>query len=77
MPPGAPKQNPTSGAIAAHRSHLVIAGDTLASLAYAEYGDATLWRPLAAFNGIDDPLRIPEGTSVLLPPAEDLPMRRS
>ena len=72
MPPGAPKQNPTSGAIAAHRAHLVIAGDSLASLAYAEYGDAAMWRPLAAFNRIDDPCRVAEGTTVLLPPAEQL-----
>ena len=36
----------------------VVAGDTLASIAYAEYGDPTMWRPLAAFNGIDDPLRL-------------------
>jgi hypothetical protein len=72
MPPGSPKQNPTSGTIAVHRSHLVIAGDSLASLAYDEYGDPTMWRPLAAFNGIDDPLRIPEGSAVLLPPPEEL-----
>jgi hypothetical protein len=72
MPPGSPKQNPTSGTIVVHRSHLVIAGDTLASLAYAEYGDPTMWRPLAAFNGIDDPLRVPEGAAILLPPAEEL-----
>ena len=39
----------------------MIVGDTLASVAYAEYGDPTLWRPLAAFNGIDDPLRVPTG----------------
>jgi hypothetical protein len=72
MPPGTPKQNPTSGAIAAHRGHTVIAGDSLASLAYGEYGDATMWRALAAFNGIDDPLRIREGTALLLPPPEEL-----
>jgi hypothetical protein len=77
MPPGEPKQNPTSGAIAAHRAHLMIAGDTLASLAYAEYGDATMWRPLAEFNGIDDPLRVPEGTAMLLPPPEHLLTSRS
>ena len=77
MPPGTPKQNPTSGTMIVHRSHLVVAGDSLASLAYAEYGDATMWRPLAAFNGIDDPLRVPDGTVVLLPPAEDLLGERS
>jgi hypothetical protein len=72
MPPATQKQNPTSGSIAAHRAHVVIAGDSLASLAYDEYGDATMWRALAIFNGIDDPLRVPDGTSVLLPAPEDL-----
>ena len=33
-------QNPTSGGLAAHRTHTVVAGDSLASIAYAEYGDA-------------------------------------
>ena len=54
------------------RVHTVVAGDTLASLAYREYGDPTLWRPLAAFNGIDDPLRLPPGATLLLPAVEDL-----
>jgi nucleoid-associated protein YgaU len=39
----------------------VVAGDSLASIAYREYGDPTMWRPLAAFNGIDDPLRAAAG----------------
>jgi nucleoid-associated protein YgaU len=72
MPDGAPKQNPTSGAIAVRRVATTVAGDSLASLAYREYGDATMWRELATYNGIDDPLRVPTGTSVLLPPPEDL-----
>ena len=42
-------------------SHRVVAGDTLASVAYREYGDPTLWRPLAAYNGIDDPMRLRAG----------------
>ena len=50
----------------------VVAGDTLASVAYAEYGDPTLWRPLAAFNGIDDPMRLPLGSALLLPTAAEL-----
>jgi nucleoid-associated protein YgaU len=71
--PGDPgKQNPTSGGIAARKSHHVVAGDTLAHLAYAEYGDARLWRTLAEFNGIDDPMRVAAGTDVLLPAIEEL-----
>jgi nucleoid-associated protein YgaU len=72
MPPGAPKQNPTSGALAVRRSHVVIAGDSLASVAYAEYGDASMWRLLANFNDIDDPLRVPQGTTLLLPAPDEL-----
>jgi nucleoid-associated protein YgaU len=50
----------------------MVVGDSLASLAYAEYGDPTLWRYLASFNRIDDPLRIPQGSVVLLPSAAEL-----
>ena len=49
-----------------------VAGDTLASVAYAEYGDPTQWRALAAYNGIDDPLRVRTGTTLLLPSSEEL-----
>lgn len=65
-------QNPTSGALSARRSHTVIAGDSLASLAYREYGDPELWRALAAFNRIDDPMRLRTATELLLPAPEDL-----
>jgi len=32
------------------------------------YGDPTLWADLAAYNGVDDPLNVAEGTTVVLPP---------
>lgn len=60
-------QNPTSGSLNSRRSHLVSDGDTLHSIAYQEYGDATLWRSLAIFNGIDDPLRVRPGLRILIP----------
>ena len=44
----------------------------MAHVAYQEYGDARLWRTLAEYNGIDDPLRVRSGTDVLLPAIEDL-----
>ena len=72
MPPGAPKQNPTSGTLDVQRAHVVIAGDSLASVAYAEYGEASMWRLLASFNEIDDPMRVPEGTTLLLPAPDQL-----
>ena len=60
MPPGNSKQNPTSGVLAVERVHTMVAGDHLALVAYKEYGSAAMWRPLAAYNGIDDPMRIAE-----------------
>jgi nucleoid-associated protein YgaU len=72
MPGEPPRQNPTSGSPYARAGHTVVAGDTLASIAYAEYGDPRLWRPLAAFNGIDDPLRVAVGSTVLVPAADEL-----
>ena len=71
--PGDPlKQNPTSGGLTLTSVRTVVAGDSLASIAYREYGDPAMWRPLAAFNGIDDPLRLRLGSSVLLPAVDDL-----
>jgi nucleoid-associated protein YgaU len=66
------RQNPTSGGTASRRTHVVGAGDSLTSIAHREYGDPTLWRPLAEANGIDDPLRVPIGRHLRIPPADDL-----
>jgi nucleoid-associated protein YgaU len=75
--PGEPfRQNPTSGSADVRRVHRTVAGDTLASVAYAEYGDPTEWRALAAYNGIDDPLRVRTGTTLLLPAPEELAAAR-
>jgi nucleoid-associated protein YgaU len=60
--------NPTSGGISGRRVHMFSAGDTLHSVAYAEYGNPGLWRVLAEANGVDDPLRIMPGTALLIPP---------
>lgn len=65
------KQNPTSGSIHGRRTHLVADGDSLASIAWREYEDPTLWRGIAAFNGIDDPLRVRSGATILLPTADE------
>lgn len=68
----APKQNPTSGGLVPRRIHVLVEGDTLAMLAYREYGDATTWRAVAAINGIDDPMRLRPGNTLLMPSTEDL-----
>ena len=66
--PEAPgSQNPTSGGPGGHRSHMVVAGDTLHSIAYAEYRSPQRWRIIAEANGIDDPMRLREGMRLLVP----------
>ncbi len=60
-------QNPTSGTPEPSRTHIVIAGDTLAHLAWQEYGDPGAWRAIAEANDIDDPQDLPPGTEILIP----------
>lgn len=66
-------QNPTSGALTARRVHQVVAGDSLHSLAWREYGNANAWRVIAEANGIDNPAELPTGTELILPAAEEVP----
>lgn len=65
-------QNPTSRALAARDVHVVIAGDTLASVAYRAYGDPALWREIAQANEVNDPMRLRPGTRLLIPGPEEL-----
>ena len=71
VPSEADRQNPTSGGDAGRRSHTVVAGDSLPSIAYREYGVPALWRAIAEVNRIDDPLRLFSGTSLRIPPIEE------
>jgi nucleoid-associated protein YgaU len=66
------RQNPTSGARGAKSTHLVLEGDTLASIATAEYGDPNAWRSIADANGIDDPFRVRAGRRLLVPSLREL-----
>lgn len=66
------RQNPTSGARSAQRVHSVVAGDSLASLAWREYGDPTVWRVIAQANDIDDPMRLRIGQALLLPAVNEV-----
>ncbi len=43
-------------------------GDTLQSIALAEYEDPREWRRIASSNGIDDPMSVKPGTKLLVPP---------
>lgn len=66
------RQNPTSGGIGTHTSRTVRAGDSLPSIANDEYGHPRFWRGLAALNGIEDPFRMPVGTTLLVPPDDEV-----
>jgi nucleoid-associated protein YgaU len=66
-----PGQNPTSGARTARSTHTVVAGDSLALLAWREYGDATAWRVIAEANDIDDPMALVPGTELVVPGLRD------
>ncbi|MGH9070728.1 MAG: peptidase M23 [Acidimicrobiales bacterium] len=68
----APSQNPTSGALEAKRSYVMVEGETLAHLAQREYHDAGAWRAIAEANGIDDPLRVRGGDLVLVPARSEI-----
>ncbi|GGS59060.1 LysM peptidoglycan-binding domain-containing protein [Streptomyces griseoviridis] len=72
LPHATEGQNPTSGALTAQRVHRVVAGDSLQSLAWQEYGDASAWRAIAEANEIDNPAHLPTGTDLLLPATEEV-----
>jgi Contractile injection system tube protein/LysM domain len=63
-------QNPTTRAFGDAGVHTVRDGDSLPSIAYRAYGDATRWRTIADANEIDDPLRLRRGTPLMLPRLE-------
>jgi len=67
VPEVLPSTNPTSGGLATRRTHTVVEGDTLASIAFAEYRNPTKWRAIAVANDIDDPMRLRPGTTLVVP----------
>jgi phage tail protein X len=60
-------QNPTTRAIPGLRVHRVRDGDSLPSIAYQHYGDATRWRAIAEANDVTDPLSLRRGTDLSIP----------
>ncbi len=62
-----PKQNPTSGGVGGERVWTVNEGDTLAWIAYKEYGDATQWRRIADANHLTRVRRLEPGTVLEIP----------
>jgi nucleoid-associated protein YgaU len=63
--------NPTSHAANSRRTHIMIEGDTLQSVAYLELGKPVYWRAIAQLNRIDDPFRLAPGTVLLIPSLAD------
>jgi LysM repeat protein len=49
------------------KTYVVRRGDTLSSIAAAEYGDPARWRPIAEANRIANPRRLAPGTRLSLP----------
>lgn len=69
------RQNLMSSDIA--KVWVVKQGQTLASIAAAEYGDPRAWWLIAQANAIDDPLRLLPGTRLILPPRRSSDLRGS
>jgi hypothetical protein len=49
-----------------------VTGQRLDEIAHQFYGDPSLWRLVASLNGIADPMHVPAGTVLRLPPASAL-----
>jgi hypothetical protein len=49
------------------KTHVLRRGDTLSSIAMAEYRDPGLWRPIARANGIVDLFDLPYGRALIIP----------
>jgi hypothetical protein len=53
------------------KTRTVARGDTLSSVAAAEYGDPGAWRPIADVNGIANPRRLEVGTELAIPALDE------
>jgi hypothetical protein len=60
--------NPTSHAEPGRKRREVRLHDTLALIAYDEYGDPSLWRAIAKDNQIEDPMDLRPGSILSIPP---------
>jgi Contractile injection system tube protein len=64
-----PATNPTSGGVGGERVHIVNEGDTLAWIAYKEYGDTKLWRLIADANKLTRVRQLTPGMALEIPHA--------
>ena len=60
------KENPTASANY-DKSYVVVRGDTLSGIAFANYRDSSVWRAIARNNQIQDPRTLAPGTVLQLP----------
>jgi nucleoid-associated protein YgaU len=60
-------QNPSSAGAGGERLWTVREGDTLAWIAYSEYGDANDWRVIADANRLTQIRRLKPGTTLVIP----------
>ncbi len=63
-----PKQNPTSHSETGYRRRAVQQGDTIAGIAYQEFGDSNRWRVIADLNNLEDPTDLRPGQFLAIPP---------
>lgn len=64
-----PPTNPTSGGVGGERVWMVNEGDTLAWIAYKEYGDANRWRLIADANKLTKVRQLTPGMMLEIPNA--------
>lgn len=57
------------------KTHVVAQGETLNAIAHRAYGESALWREIAEFNALDDPLALEPGAILTLPPLRGAPAR--
>lgn len=62
----------TDPTVSAGTVYVVKAGDTIATIARAAYGDVNLWDELCAFNQIENCDRIEVGQEIIVPAASEL-----
>lgn len=51
-----------------HSVHTLKQGETLQNVSAKKYGDSGKWRPIADANNIDDPMNVPPGKVLKIPP---------
>ena len=67
MPGSPPRQNPTSGSDTIRRVHRTIIGDSLASIAYDEYGTRRTGGRWPRTTGSTTPCGLPTGRTISFP----------